>query len=153
MLKQVCSQRSGSKGMTLVEVLLAIMILVPLLTVVLQNFVQCSELNSMSRNTSLAVWGERNRLAEIERTPFSQIAATYDRQPFTIDGLNGIGVTYIETTSQDLLTVHATFSWRDMKGRVVGEDKDLDGVLDQNEKGTSGRLSSPVDLSTRIYRI
>lgn len=143
----------SNKGISMVEVLVATLVLLPILTVVMQNFIRCMEMNEKAQQTSLAVWAERSRATAIERTPFNQIAATYNNTTFTVPGLNGAGATYVEAPDPDLLTVHLSFSWRDRRGRLTGEDVNLNGQLDAGEDTNgNGRLDSSVGFSTQICR-
>ena len=113
------NSREDQKGMTLVELMIAVMILVPVLTVVLQGFVRCLEMNAVAQETSLVVWAERSKIAVIEKTPFNDIHRTYDAQTFTVSGLNGQGtVTVIESvTDPALLTVSIAYVWTGRGGR------------------------------------
>lgn len=152
MERQNGPKRIRSAGLTLVELLVAVMILLPLLTVVLQNFITCMEMNALAQQTSQAVWAERTRMAAIENTPFNQIYSTYHQQTFTVSGLDGIGVSYVDITSVDLLTVYISFSWHDRRGRINGEDTNLNGQIDGAEDvNNNGRLDSAVGFATQIY--
>ncbi|MBF0331401.1 MAG: hypothetical protein HQL17_05640 [Candidatus Omnitrophica bacterium] len=142
----------SSRGLTLAELMVAAMILLPLLTVVMQNFITCMEMNVLAQQTSQAMWAERTRMAAIEKTPFDQIYATFDRQTFSVSGLNGIGVSYVDNTVPDLLTIYISFSWKDRNGTIHGEDTNLNGQINGTEdKNNNGRLDSPVGFATVIY--
>lgn len=145
-------KRSQRAGMTLMELTAAVLILLPLLTVVMQNFITCVNLNANAEGTSMAIWQERSLAAAIEKTPFDDIYSTYDRKSFPLSGLNGRIVTYVTPTASDLLTVHIAATWKDRRERYNGEDVNLNGLLDDGEdKNGNGRLDSNVGFSTFIY--
>ncbi len=85
----------------------------------------------------------------IKNTTFNQIKATYNGTTFTINNLNGMGVSYVDDSNPDLLKVTVTVCWRQKNGMVIGEDKDLDGVIDAGES-SDAILDSPVQLVTYI---
>ena len=141
-------------GLTVVEVLIATLILVPLFAIGMMVFIKCIDLSDMSKNSSLAVWSVKKRIADIENTAYNQIFGNYNNTTFTINGLTGMGKTYVDNSSASHLVVTVSFSWRERSGRIVGEDKDLDGVLDAGEDtNANGQLDSIVKLSTQIYNM
>lgn len=118
----------------------------------LLSFVKSMELHEASRNTSYALSAVRSRIEVIKNTAFDQIVSTYDEATFTDANLNGIGVSYIDNSDPDLLEVTVSFAWIQKNGRVVGEDQDLDGVLDAGEDtDLNNVLSSPAQAVTYIY--
>ena len=142
------------KGFTVVEVMIATLILVPLFAIGMMVFVKCMDLSDMSKNSSLAVWGVKKRIASIENTAYNQIFNTYNNTTFTLNGLTGIGKTYIDNSSADHLIVTVLFCWKERNGRVIGEDKNLNGVLNGGEDTNgNGKLDSMVQLSTQIYNM
>ena len=142
----------NDKGMTLVEVMMSIMILVPLFAGVMIGYVKCIEYNDLSGNTSAATLAVQNRITEIENTPFSQILATYDDTTFTVPGLDGIGVSYVDDSVDNILNVKTVFSWRERNGRVIGEDVNQNGQWDAGEDtmAVNNELDSIVQLTTII---
>ncbi len=146
--------RSPSKALTLIELLIAVLILVPLFAIGMQTFIKCMELSDLAKNSSLAVWGIKNRITTIENTVFSQIYNTYNNTTFTIPGLNGKGKTYINNTNPNHVIVTISFSWKERSGRIIGEDKNLNGILDAGEDTNgNGQLDSPVEMTTQIYNM
>ncbi len=145
-------KRRQSSGMTLMELMVAVLLLLPILTVVMQNFITCVHLNASAEGTSKATWQERTTMSAIEKTPFSDIYDTYHNKKFAIAGLNGYVVTYVTQTAADLLTIHISATWKDRMGRYNGEDVNYNGQLDTGEdKNNNGRLDSNVGFSTFIY--
>jgi Tfp pilus assembly protein PilE len=145
-------RRLQRSGMTLMELMIAVMLLLPLLTVVMQNFITCVHLNASAEGTSKAIWQERTLVAAIQETSFHSIFDTYDQKKFPLVGMNGYIVTYVAPTSSDLWTVYVSATWKDRRGRYNGEDVNLNGQLDAGEdKNGNNRLDSNVGFSTFIY--
>ncbi len=140
-----------SQGFTLAEVLIAVLILIPVCVGAMYVFVKCVELSELARHSSEAVRAVKTRISEIENAPFDQIKATFHGVVFTAGGIDGTGVTYVNEGELDMLTVTATFCWREKNGRVMGEDTDMDGALDSGEDtNNNGRLDSPVTVTTLV---
>ncbi len=140
--------------MTLMELLIATLIMVPLCVAVMFVFLQCMEYNDLARNTSIALRSCQKTLAQMEGAQFDQIAATYHQTSFTEAGLTGRGVRYVDSPKANYLTLTTSFRWRQKSGRVIGEDRDLDGVVDAGEDANAnGMLDSPVTLTTYKYNI
>lgn len=119
---------------------------------ILVSYMRCMELNEASRNKSLAVKAVRDRMEVIRMTPFANLVSTYDGVSFDVAGFGGKGISYVTAIDAKNLEITVSVSWKQNHGRVYGEDKDLDGVLDPGEdKNFDGRLNSPVDIVTRIF--
>lgn len=116
------TKHDKKRGLTLVELMIAVMILVPVLTVVLQGFVRCLEMNAIAQETSLVVWAERTKIAAIEETPFNNIQSTFNGQTFTVSGLSGQGTVTVSAPEVDLLTVAIVYNWtgRGARARSIG---------------------------------
>lgn len=141
----------NNKGMTMTELLIAVLILVPLFTGVLYTFIKCTQLNELSRHSSMVLWACKNKLADIESTAFNQIYATHNNTTFIANGIDGIGKTYINNTNPQSLVITVAFSWEEANGKKIGEDLDYDGQIDGGEDvNGNGMLDSMVQLSTVI---
>lgn len=144
----------SQSGFTLVELLVASAILVITIVGILISYVRSLELAELSRNSSVAINASRSRIEQMKNTAFAQITANFNSVTFTVPGFNGIGVAYVTTVSTNLLQVITTFCWKQRNGLVVGEDKDLDGVVDAGEDlNGNGRLDSPTQIISDIYNI
>ena len=89
----------------------------------------------------------------IASTPFNLIASTYNNQTFALDGVPGIGLVELDVQDPHLIGIHVKCFWKQAKGRMVGEDTNLNGILDKGEDtNENGVLNSPVDLFTYIYK-
>lgn len=134
------------------ELLVAVLILVPLFVGVFYTFVKCMELSETAKNSSAAVAAGQNRLEEIENTAFNQVLATYNQTSFDTAGLNGKGLTYVNSVNANLLEVIVSVSWREKNGRIIGEDTNLNGQLDAGEdKNGNNRLDSTVQITTLLH--
>jgi len=61
-----------------------------------------------------------------------------------------MGVVYVDDTNPELLEVTVSVCWQQVL-RVIGEDKNLNGVLDAGEDTNgNGKIDSSVQLVTRI---
>ncbi len=140
-------------GFSLSELMIAVAILAPLCAMTVTVFLNCMQVNEMSRNTSLATTAVISRMHDIENTSFSQIYSTYNNQTFTQTGLTGIGITYVDDANlPDYLTITNVFCWRETNQRVVGEDANLNGQLESNEKtiDSDNYIDSPVQIVSVI---
>ncbi len=136
------------KGLTLPELLVATIILLPLFVGTIFSFIKCMELSEMARHSSMAVLACKNKMAEIENTAFAQVYGNFNNTTFTTPDLNGIGVVYVNNSNPDALEISASFSWRERTGRVLGEDRDMDGQIDAGEDANSnGKLDSIVQMA------
>jgi len=143
-----------SSGFTLAELLMATFILIPIYLMTMLGFINGLRINEISRNTALALSSSLNIIDSIENTPFDQIYGTYHNTTFTVTNLNGIGITQVDSSQPDYLTVSTTFCWREPNGRLMGEDQNLNGQLEQNEDtNNNGEMDSPVKLVTVIYDV
>jgi hypothetical protein len=144
--------RCHRRGMTLVEVIVSTCVFLMAVVGILYSFVKCIELNEIGRESTIAVVGVKNKLEEIKSVNIASIFTTYDNTTFTITGLNGKGVIYVDNSNSRLLEVKVVFCWRLMGGRIVGEDTNLNGVLNTGEdKNGNGQIDSNVQIVTRIY--
>ncbi len=138
--------------MTLVEVLIAAGVFLVAATGILSSFSACMELNQMGMRSTIAVQGVKNKVEEIKASTFENIFTNYNNHTFTITGLNGIGVIYVDNSNAKLVEVKVVFCWRLSDGRVIGEDANLNGVLNNGEdKNGNGQIDSYVQIIERIY--
>lgn len=147
------NNRNFLEGMTLVELLIAAGILVLTLSGILVSYVACLELAEISKKVSLALYGVKGKMEEIQNKDFNQIKATYDNTTFTLAGFNGIGVSYVDDNDPDLLLIDVVFCWQQANGRLIGEDQNLNGQLDPGEdQNGNGRLDSLVEVTSQIFQ-
>ena len=141
-------------GFTLAELMVGAVILLVTFVGIMLTYVKCMELNEMSRNSSTAVKGVKSRAEQIKNTDFDQILPTYNNTTFTIAGLTGMGVSYVDNSNPNLSKITVLYCWHERNGRILGEDTNLNGALNGGEdKNANGSLDSPVQLVTYIYKV
>lgn len=166
-IKDKIVQQEGSYqvsgGFTLVEVLMAAAILLMALASLLMVYVQVTELGELSRNNYLALSAAQSRIEliqdslqvakEDDTVTFTSVVAQYDGVSFSADvGRDGRGVSYIDTSDSDFYVITVSVSWRQSKGRVIGDDQNLNGALDSGEDADGNAiLDSGIQLTTGFY--
>ena len=142
-------KKRRNKGLTLVELLMAIIVLLPVFVGTMYVFVRCIDLSELSQNSSKAVSICKNKYAEIEKTPRMQIKATYNNVPFDSNELNGKGISYVDDSQTGILGIIVSYSWQQKNGRIMGEDKNLNGQIEVGEDiNNNSVLDSPATLTT-----
>lgn len=158
-------------GFTLAELMVAALILITILVGLLASYVTCFDLNETSKNMTLAMDAVNQKMAQISDYSFSNVCSNFNNSTFTLadsdlqlmpagDSRGKIYV-YPYTTSNiasscvdctcdyTMLRVVISVSWRQKSGRIIGEDKDLDGVLDAGEDTNgNGKIDSPAQIVT-----
>ena len=150
------SKLSGRQGLTLMEIMATVAILVVSIVGSLQAFIYVSSLSETNKNTMIALTKAQSKMEEIHDHTYSAITTDYASggtpgNKFSLtksnDGLDGMGVIYIDSSNASLLTIEIVVCWRNKETRIIGEDKDLDGVLDAGEDTDgNGKISSKVTL-------
>ncbi len=147
------TEKDNNKSFTLIELMIAATIFLIAFVGILISYFTCLELSEISKNTSIAVHASKARLETIRNTTFNQIKATYNNTAFVIANFNGKGVSYVDDTNPRLLKITVSFCWKQPSGRVVGEDKNLNGQLDAGEDTNgNGTIDSPVQLVSYIFQ-
>lgn len=148
-----------SRGFTLVELLLAVLILGFTLVGLIQVFIRCSALSELAENKTIVVSELQGKMEEIRGHDFNSIATDYifsgtPGNTFNLNQITGMGVIYIDeffSGDSGLLRVKIVASWEDKNGRIIGGDFDLDGEIDAGEPVDSdGDLSSIAALISFI---
>ncbi len=150
-------KRRYGRGFTLIEVLLAVSILAFVLCGLLSTYISLFYLGDISRQIILVTNAMQARFEEAKNTSFDALPAL-NGTTFTIPGFannNARGQIQVNNTVfADLREVRIVVSFRS-KGatRIIGEDTNLNGVLDSGEDGNNnGRLDSPMEIITLIAR-
>jgi len=95
---------------------------------------------------------------EIREYDFDSIAADYasggsQGNTFNLSQINGMGIIYIDLSNSLLLEIEIVVSWLNQFNRVIGEDQDLDGVLDAGEDlNNNGKLDSVVEMVSLVAK-
>jgi hypothetical protein len=137
---------------TIAELLIATAIILLTSLAILFSYVQCLELNTINKDTMAALEQTRNTVEEIKSKPFGEIYDAYNKKTFPLKDLDGIILVEIDNKNPQLLTVSVKCFWK-TKSRSIGEDKNLNGILDKDEdKNDNGKLDSPLALLTDIAK-
>ena len=125
-------------GFSLAELLITVGILVTVIVILLQLFVYNSVLAELSGNMGNVLSDAQTKLEEIRNSDYSLITTNYASggtpgNTFNISQGQGKGVIYIDSSNASLLQVTVVICWKNKDGRVIGEDTDLDGILDAGE--------------------
>jgi Tfp pilus assembly protein PilV len=162
-MKEIRIKNLGKEGFSLAELMVATFILIIALVGILISYLKCLELNEFNKNSSYAVVAAKNRMEQIKDTDFTQLVGAWNDDVFSssdlgeLDSLGGSsrfasGVSYVDSSVSDLYEITVSVCWRQKSGRVIGEDLDLDGVLDAGEDvNGNGMIDSPVQLITLIF--
>lgn len=151
--KKILGNLSTTSGFTLAELVVAAGIMGVVVAGILVSYIRCMELNEASQNKSLAVKAARHQMEIIKNTAYANLVATYHNVPFAVTGFTGQGISYVTVLDAKNTQVVVSVSWRQKNGRVYGEDKNLNGVINAGEDANvDGMLNSPVDIVTRIFK-
>lgn len=152
LVRQKMKKMLNNNGMTLVEILVASAVLILAVTGILTSYLRAMELAETSRNMSRAIHAAQTRMEEIRSSEYDSIVAGYHQAQFLINGLDGYGISYVDNSTTDLLEIMVSVMWEQKDGRVYGEDKNLNGVIDAGEDiNGNGMLDSPVFLRSRLF--
>ena len=146
--------RNSKAGMTLVEVMVSTGIILISVLGILYSYVKAIELNAIGETSGIALRAVKDKVEEIKAYSFSNISAHYNNTTFTVAGLNGKGAIYVTTpnVSTHLIQVKVVYCWTIPGGKVIGEDRNLNGILDAGEDANgNGQLDSYVQIVTQIY--
>ena len=146
-------KKLSNQGFTLAELMVAAMVTVIAFMGILYTYARYLELDELSRNTAIALQASQNKIEAIKNTLYANIYATFNNQTFTASGItNGKGSVTIDNTNPKLMLITVTFCWKQTNGRLMGEDTNLNGVLNVGEDTNgNGAMDSPVQLIAYIY--
>lgn len=140
-------------GFSLIEIMIAMSILIFSFTLLVRLFIHCLNAGDSAKDLSIAMGETQGKLEEIRNySSFSSIVTDYGQggnpgNIFSLNQLNATGVIYINSSNTDLLEIEIVTSLRTVDDRVIGEDQDLDGILDGGEDvNGNGKFDSPVSL-------
>lgn len=160
-----CKNNSRVKkgaGFTLMELLLTVAILAFCLCGILLTYIQMFIFSDLSRDLTRITNLVQAKMEEIKKTDFATLASftlAFDSNLFfenetQYNGNLKKGIIRAEvsnTSYGDLKEVRIVSSFKS-RGRIIGEDKNLDGDLDTGEDTliVNTRLDSPVEAVTLI---
>jgi hypothetical protein len=141
----------SKKGFVLPEVILAAAIAGFTICGLLLMYIAGTDLIRTSRNASIATAAAQGLMEEIRNTPFPQIPDDYNLLNFLVNNIpSSVGVVYVDDSNPEFLLVTISICWR-QGNRVIGEDANLNGVLDSGEDANgNGIIDSTVELVTQV---
>jgi type II secretory pathway pseudopilin PulG len=153
------------RAFTLVEVLFTFGILAFCICGILLTYIQMFVLVDLSRDTTLATNAAQARMEELKRASFTSLSGfngqTYDVSGFASGNakcrVEVSDVTIRNPYTETLKRARVVVCFKS-RGRVIGEDSNLNGNLDSGEdrqhsgEDGFGRLDSPVELVTLIAK-
>ena len=152
------SEIKSSSAFSFVELMFSLIILLIIFVGLLYTYIGCFELNEYSRNLTLANNALQAELESIRETSFDGLDAL-DGTTFSLEGFadgESIGLVDVyDSVYSDLKYIRLVGCWRQKSNRVIGEDSNLDGVLQPDEDlagDGDGVLDSPAEIATLISR-
>jgi len=148
--------KGSQNGFTLAELVFVAGILSFTLVGMMKLYIYTSTQAEMAGNVTIAVSQAQNKLEEIRNHAYDMIATDYGSggtpgNTFDLSILTGKGAVYIDSSNSELLVLEVVVSWMDKYNRIIGEDANLNGVLDGGEDANgNGKLDSPVRLMSMI---
>lgn len=138
-------------GFTLMEVLLATVILASVISAILAAYYSCFVLISTSKNMNITMDAAMGLMEGIRNSAFNQIVDDYDGLNFVVNDIpQSRGVVYVDDTNSELLNVTISVCWR-QGNRIIGEDTNLNGQLDAGEVDNGNNIiDSPAQLVSII---
>lgn len=146
----------SARGFTLIEIFITAVILVVALCGFLASYFNMLILTDIARGFTLTTNAIQAKMEEIKEANFDNLLAlngtTFDIAGFTSSDAKGV-IEVTNTSYPDLMRVRLVASFKCRK-RVIGEDKDLNGILTPQEDTmiANNRLDSPAELVTLIAR-
>lgn len=155
--------KSFSKGFTLVEILVSVAILAFFLCGLLATYLNMFFLSDLTRDFTLATNVVQAKIEEAKKKDFDSLSSfneAFDSRGFSesdasYEATLKKGIVKIEINStgySDLKMARITACFQS-RGRIIGEDKNLNGSLDSAEDiNHNNRLDSPSELVALIAR-
>jgi prepilin-type N-terminal cleavage/methylation domain-containing protein len=136
--------KRAQRGMTLLEVMVASSIFAFCLSGLLLTYINLFTLTDLTKDFTIAANAMQTKMEEIKRLPFINLASL-NNTTFPVEGFTGTNATGViqvlsNTGYTDLLQVRLVVSFKS-KNRIIGEDANLDGVLNASEEAAgAGKL-------------
>jgi prepilin-type N-terminal cleavage/methylation domain-containing protein len=148
--------KTTKKGLSLIELMIAVAILVFSLSALLASYSNIFLLADLARDRSRAANAVRAKMEELKKENFSNLdsfnATTFNLDGFSANDAKGRIEVRTVTGTTDLKEIRVVASFRSRR-RIIGEDTNLNGVLNTGEDANNnGRLDSPVELVTLFVK-
>ncbi|MFA7676791.1 MAG: hypothetical protein WCY34_01320 [Candidatus Omnitrophota bacterium] len=128
-IKRINGSSKFTKGLSLIELMVAALFLVIVIVSILLLFIACIQLNESSRNLTTATTHAQCIMENIENSDFSEIQTKSDNGdwdlsaedietvPYSLTALTNETVNATVVTEEDLVRVTVEVSWQDSSGR------------------------------------
>jgi len=141
----------SKKGFTLAETLLAACIAAFALCGILLTYIACMNMLKTSKNVSIATGYAQGLIERIRNTSFLQIG-NFQYTPMVPGLPPSRAIVYADYSNSELLLVTVSVCWQEGT-RIIGEDKNLNGILDPGEDANgNGIIDSTVELVTQVAK-
>ncbi|MCK5214979.1 MAG: prepilin-type N-terminal cleavage/methylation domain-containing protein [Candidatus Omnitrophica bacterium] len=150
--------KKENRGFSLIEVVFAVAVLAFVIISMIKVYIYMSVQSELAGNKTVALMLAQNKIEEIRDYSYDLIVADYASggavgNTFNLTRLTGAGAIYIDSSNADLLIIKVVVCWQDKYERIIGEDADLDGVLDVGEdQDSNGEISSPITVVSMITK-
>ncbi|NQT96077.1 MAG: hypothetical protein HQ572_06455 [Candidatus Omnitrophica bacterium] len=141
-------------GLTLVELTIAIAIFVIAACGIVSLFISCATFTDSAGNITRMTNVARQELEDNVRSANFATLNTYSQLPPNVPPRTSLAC-YVQNhpTVNDIKQVIIVVCYEEKSNRVLGEDQNLNGVLDGGEDSDgNGRLSSLCEVATYIAR-
>ncbi len=146
----------GKKGFTLVEILVSTVIMAIAITSTLKVLIYLLQLNEANQASVECMNTVQGYMDEIKIVNYGDVVAIYNGMRFTVNdltnrGVRHSGIIYANEIEPDfLIDVQVVICWEN-KNRIIGEDKNLNGILDGGEdENGNGRIDSPTMIEGTV---
>ncbi|MBN3038533.1 MAG: hypothetical protein JW869_03860 [Candidatus Omnitrophica bacterium] len=158
--KSKIDSKRAVQGLTMIEVMITVGILVVALLGFLRLFMYCSQLAQTARNLSFAVNDAQVKLEEMRYYNFDRLAIDYapsanPGDTFNLSQLDGMGKIYLTPVggNPEVLQVDIVVSYRGGGNHLIGEDDNFNGSIDGPEDvNGNNRLDSPAAIVSYISK-
>ncbi|MCK9615257.1 MAG: type II secretion system GspH family protein [Candidatus Omnitrophica bacterium] len=140
-----------AKGFSLVEVLMAIIILVLLVSTILIAYTNCFILIDTIKNINIATTAAQGMIEEMRTSIFGNIMDNYNGLNFVLNDIpESMGVVSVNNANPEFLEVTVSVCWK-QRNRIIGEDTNLNGILDAGEDlNGNGIIDSVAQITTKM---
>ena len=110
-------EKNGQKGVTLLEVVMALAVIAISLLSVVSVIVHTTNLKDSTRDLTISKEAAQARFEEMRDADFATVAAAYDGRVTAVPGLaSGNETITVDATNPDLLDVRIDITWNSVGG-------------------------------------
>ncbi len=117
---------NGQKGVTLLEVVIALAVIAISLLSIVSVITHTSNLKDSTRELTISKEAAQARFEEMRDADFATVAARYNGQVNAVPGLaNGSETITVDATNPDLLDVKIVIQWNSVGGTTTNTTRTL----------------------------